>query len=65
MCAFERSEKGMEFKMKINKKEKIVIIISVLIIIIALTGIIAYVANKPKIELNKAISYILGNCETK
>lgn len=44
--------------MKINKKEKIVIIISVLIIIIALTGIITYVANKPKIELNKAISYI-------
>lgn len=44
--------------MKINKKKKIVIIISVLIIIIALTGIITYVANKPKIELNKAISYI-------
>lgn len=44
--------------MKINKKKKIAIIISVLIVIIALIAIITYIVNKPKIELNKAISYI-------
>lgn len=41
-----------------NKKKKIVIGISILIILISLIGIIIYAVNKPKVKLNKAISYI-------
>jgi len=41
-----------------TKKKKIVIGIIILIILIALMGIIIFITSKPKVELNKAISFI-------